>query len=66
MTAFYIGERVVAHALWSSFRGMRGCVVRAGDPLYVLLDGDKQPICVHPREVIAEELPTEPHIGGAE
>ena len=58
------GDRVVIHALWSSFVGMRGRVIRAGDPMYVLIDGDRLPVCVHPLECIPEEAATLPMTAG--
>ena len=59
------GDRALFVASWSSWRGMRGEVKETSPHLMILLDGDRLPIRVHPRECIPEE-PSEVSLTGAE
>jgi hypothetical protein len=61
----YPGDPVVFFASWSTWRGMSGRVVRHSLPgIWVLIDGDAQPVAVSTSEVIRDE--SEHHMGGAE
>ena len=61
-----VDERVIVFAQWHSMCGMRG-MVTSTKPLYVLIDGDRLPMRIEERAVVAEDgAPTEPNMSGAE
>ena len=61
---FYVNDRIVFFAQWSTWRGMTGRVTATKPGLWVLIDGDTQPVAVTDREIVRE--PSAHHIGGAE
>jgi hypothetical protein len=64
VSGLYVGDRVVVHAQWSSFHGMRGVVTQVRPVLMVLIDDDTYSIAFGEREVRLAELVV--HVGGAE
>ena len=62
---FYVGDRVLVFAAWSSFYRMNGTVVATAPRLMVRLDGDSLPLAMGERECIRIEESSR-HIGGAE
>jgi hypothetical protein len=65
MSYFYVGDRVLVFAQWSSFYRMNGTVEATKPRLMVRIDGDSYPIAMGERECIRIEESTQ-HIGGAE
>jgi hypothetical protein len=61
----YPGDRVLFFAPWSSWRGMRGRVVKHGLGLWVPIDGDAHPVAVSASEVVRDE-PSMVSMTGAE
>ncbi len=51
----YPADRVMFFAAWSTWRGMRGRVVDRRPGLWVLIDGDTQPVAVSTSEVVRDE-----------
>jgi hypothetical protein len=65
MSYFYVGDRVLVFALWSSFYRMNGTVTATKPRLMVRIDGDSYPIAMGERECIRIEESAS-HLGGAE
>ncbi len=64
MSQFYVGDRVLMFAMWSSFYKMKGTVTAVAPHLKVLVDDDKYPLRMGPRECVHLEEPTRPMTAG--
>ncbi len=60
-----LGDRVLVHAQWSSFRGMRGSVTQTHPFLMVRFDDYEHPLRIEEPSVVLDE-PSSLNLTGAE